>query len=65
MQNVKIMITPDDIQARVGDFFDSPSLVIEDKGIRLQSTLPVAVYAHSEATQARLANKILLKKISD
>lgn len=39
------------IQARYGDENGSPTVVIEDKGIRIQSTLPVAVYAHSETSK--------------
>ena len=45
---LQIAITPKEIQARYGDINGSPTLVIEDKGIRIRSTLPVAVYAHSE-----------------
>ena len=36
------------IAARYGDSAGSPTLVVENKGIRIESTLPVAVYAHSE-----------------
>jgi hypothetical protein len=39
------------MQTRYGDYRNpTPQLVAEDLGIRIQSTLPVAVYAHSEAT---------------
>ncbi len=42
---------PVSIQARYNDTNVSREItVIEDKGMRLQSTLPVGVYAHSEET---------------
>jgi hypothetical protein len=48
-QTLQILITPSDIQARYDDFDNpSPALVIENKGIRIQSTLSVAVYAFNE-----------------
>ena len=49
-KTLQIAITPSEIQARYLDINGSPNLVIENKGIRIQSTLPVSVYAHSEDT---------------
>lgn len=46
---LQIDIMPADIQARYGDNDGSSALVVEDKGIRLRSTLPVTVYVHSVA----------------
>ena len=45
---LQILITPLTIAARYNDQVGSTTLVTENKGIRIQSTLPVAVYAHSE-----------------
>ncbi len=41
-------ISPVSIAAQYGGLRGSPTLVIEDKGIRVRSTLPVAVYIHSD-----------------
>ena len=49
-KTLQIAITPSAIQARYLDLNGSSNLVIENKGIRIQSTLPVSVYAHSEDT---------------
>lgn len=49
---MQIPIEPVTIASRFGNQIGSPTLSIEDKGIRLQSTQPVAVYAHSEVSNA-------------
>uniref|UniRef100_A0A914VAX2 IgGFc-binding protein N-terminal domain-containing protein n=1 Tax=Plectus sambesii TaxID=2011161 RepID=A0A914VAX2_9BILA len=47
---LKIPITPESIQAQFpGNVTADGHIIVEDKGIRLQSDLPVAVYAHAEA----------------
>uniref|UniRef100_A0A914X6J9 IgGFc-binding protein N-terminal domain-containing protein n=1 Tax=Plectus sambesii TaxID=2011161 RepID=A0A914X6J9_9BILA len=52
---LKIPITPESIQDQYPhpNITFHPHIVVEDKGIRLQSDLPVAVYAHAENFDGR------------
>ncbi len=43
-----IAITPDDIQSQYNGSETHDRIVVENKGIRLQSNVPIAVYAHVE-----------------
>uniref|UniRef100_A0A914W8N1 IgGFc-binding protein N-terminal domain-containing protein n=1 Tax=Plectus sambesii TaxID=2011161 RepID=A0A914W8N1_9BILA len=57
-----IPITPESIQDQynVNRTTVDGSIVIEDKGIRLQSDLPVAVYAHAELLNGMSADSFLV-----
>jgi hypothetical protein len=45
------------IAARYGDIGSTSALIVEDKGIRIDSTLPVAVYAPVLLTIFEFVNK--------
>uniref|UniRef100_A0A914V3L2 IgGFc-binding protein N-terminal domain-containing protein n=1 Tax=Plectus sambesii TaxID=2011161 RepID=A0A914V3L2_9BILA len=60
---LKIPITPESIQGEYpgsGNVTASGHIVVEDKGIRLQSDLPVAVHAHAEAYGGYSAGSFLV-----
>ncbi len=48
LKTLQITITPKEIQVRYDDPTGTHAFFVEDKGIRIQSDRPVAVYAHSE-----------------
>uniref|UniRef100_A0A914WLP3 IgGFc-binding protein N-terminal domain-containing protein n=1 Tax=Plectus sambesii TaxID=2011161 RepID=A0A914WLP3_9BILA len=59
---LKIPITPESIQAQylVNMTTAHEQVVVEDKGIRLQSDLPVSVYAHVEVSDGRNVDSFLV-----
>uniref|UniRef100_A0A914V7V1 IgGFc-binding protein N-terminal domain-containing protein n=1 Tax=Plectus sambesii TaxID=2011161 RepID=A0A914V7V1_9BILA len=59
---LKIPITPESIQAQyLGNMTTARGQVtVEDKGVRLQSDLPVSVYAHAEVSDGQNADSFLV-----
>uniref|UniRef100_A0A914V1J7 IgGFc-binding protein N-terminal domain-containing protein n=1 Tax=Plectus sambesii TaxID=2011161 RepID=A0A914V1J7_9BILA len=58
---LKIPITPESIEAQFpGNQTNHGRIVVEDKGIRLQSDLSVAVYAHAELANRQSADSFLV-----
>uniref|UniRef100_A0A914VP80 IgGFc-binding protein N-terminal domain-containing protein n=1 Tax=Plectus sambesii TaxID=2011161 RepID=A0A914VP80_9BILA len=57
---LKIPITPVSIQDQFPNYNNNGRIVVENKGIRLQSDLPVAVYAHSELSEGFSADSFMV-----